>query len=110
MPLTKKYRIAGKKEIDRIFKNGRTVKGSFLFIRVLKNQKDYSRFAFIVPIKHVPLAANRNKIRRMLSGEVAKLHLLERGHDIIAVVYKKSEKSQFKYLVNELSSLLLKIQ
>ena len=110
MPLPNKYRITGKNEIDGIFKNGRTVKGVFLFIRILKNQKEYSRFAFIIPIKHIPLAVDRNKIRRMFSGEVAKLRLPQLGYDIIAVVYKKAEKSRFKELVIELNALLLKIQ
>jgi|SRR3989344_7251715 len=110
MPLPNKYRITGKKEIDGIFKNGRTVKGVFLFIRILKNQKEYSRFAFIIPIKHIPLAVDRNKIRRMFSGDIAKLRLPQLGYDIIAVVYKKAEKSRFKELVIELNALLLKIQ
>ena len=110
MPLPKKNRLASKKEIDSVFKNGRTVRGSFLFIRVLKNQKEYLRFAFVVPIKHVPLAADRNKLRRMLSGEVAKLRLSQLGYDIVAVVHKKAEKSRFKELIIELNVLLLKIQ
>lgn len=110
MPLPKKYRISSKNEIDSIFKNGRTVRGNSLFIRVLKNQREYIRFAFVIPVKHVPFAVNRNKIRRILSEDVAKSSLLEYGYDIVVAVYKKIEKSRFKELVSELNTLLLKVQ
>ena len=73
-------------------------------------QREYTRFGFIIPTKHIPLAAERNKIRRILSEEIAKLYLPGRGYDIVAVVHKKIEKSRFKELVSELNALLLKIQ
>jgi ribonuclease P protein component len=107
--LPRKNRLTTKKEIDRIFKNGRTIKGSFLFIRFLNNQKEYSKFSFVVPTKHVTLAVDRNKIRRIFSGEIVRLPLSERGYDIVAVIHKKVERSQFRELAAELREVLLKL-
>lgn len=110
MALSKKNRLGDKKEIDRVFKNGRTVKGSSLFIRFLENGKGYARFAFVVPTKHIPLAVGRNRIRRILSGEISRTpSLLGQGLDIIVIVSKKVTKEKFKELAEKLSELLSKI-
>ena len=106
MALSKKNRLTTKKDIDRVFKRGRTVKGSFLFVKRLDNPRGYSRFAFIVSSKYAPLAVDRNKIKRILSGEVAKTLLSESGYDTIVVIYKKIERGRFKELGEEVIKLL----
>lgn len=107
--MPKKNRLVGKKDIDRIFKNGRTIKGSFLFIRFLNNQKEYSKFSFVIPTKHISLAVDRNKIRRMFSREIVRLLLSERGYDIVAVIHIKVRREQFKELVGEFGEIMSKL-
>ena len=109
LALSRTNRLTTKKDIDYIFKNGRTVRGSFLFIRVLKNQKEYSRFAFVIPIKYVPLAVDRNRIKRALSEEIRKLILLEHGYDMIVVIHGKVERNQLREVVGELVNILSKM-
>ena len=109
LALPKKNRLRTKKEIDRVFKNGRTVRGSFLFIRFLRNQKGSSRFAFIVPTKHIPLAVDRNKIKRMLSEEVMSSFLSRQGYDVIVVITGKVERIQLKRLSTETREILEKL-
>ena len=108
MALPKKNRLSLKRDVDNVFKRGRTVKGSFLFIRFLGGwEGKYSRFAFIIPSKHVPLAVDRNKIKRMFSEEVKKVPLLVKwGYDIIVVVHKKIGRERFKELGEELRATL----
>lgn len=109
MALPKKNRLTTKKEIDCVFKNGRTVRGSFLFVRFLKNQKRYSRFVFIIPAKSVSLAVDRNRIKRTLSGKITKTPaLLARDNDVAVVVFKKVNRENFKNLAGELTELMLK--
>ncbi len=111
MALPKKNRISNKKDIDRVFKEGRTVRGSFLFIRFVNNEKGYFRIAFMIPTKYVSLAVNRNKIRRMFFEELSReTSLLKKSYDIIVLVCKKTEKDRQKYLTEELRELLTKIQ
>jgi len=110
LALPKENRIKNKKDIDGIFKKGRTVKSSSLFIRFLDNKKDYSRVALIVPAKNVYLAVDRNKIKRMLYGELAKNRsLLKRGLDVIVVVNKKATRKDFKKLVGEFKEIMPEI-
>jgi len=104
--LPKKNRLTSKKDIDHVFKKGRTVKGNFLFIKRLDNQRGYSRFAFIIPSKHVPLAADRNKIRRIFSEEITKTFLLGPDQDTIVVICKTIERRRFKELAEEIKKLL----
>lgn len=107
--MSNKNRLTGKKDIDRVFKRGRTVKGSSLFIRLLKNQEKCSRFAFIVPAKHVSLAVDRNRIRRILSEKIAKIFLSGPSYDILIVIHKKVARYQFGELSRDLIKLLAKI-
>ena len=109
MALPRKNRLTIKKDIDRVFRNGGTVKGSFLFIRLLKNRNEYPRFAFIVSTKHVPLAVDRNKIRRMLSEEIANIHLPGHRYDIVVVICKKIERRQIKEVVEDLIKTIREI-
>ena len=109
MALPRKYRLSKKKDIDYVFKKGRTVRDSSLFIKFIDNRIGYPRFVFIVPSKCVSLAVDRNKIKRIFSEETIKLPLPERGYDIAVVVYKKIVRSRFRELSVELREVMLKL-
>lgn len=106
--LPRKFRLSSKKDIDRVFKNGRTVRGSFLFIRFLSGREEKSsRFALIIPAKHVSLAVDRSKIKRIFSEEIKNPSLLlEHGYDVIIVIHTKIERGRFKKVTEELRKLL----
>lgn len=107
MALPVKNRLRKKKDIDRVFKEGSAVKGSFLFIRYDKNDISIPRFSFIVPAKSFNKATTRNRIRRVLS-EIAREYIrtAKNSHDI-AVTVKKGEEKDISL---EFGSLLLKIK
>lgn len=110
MALPKRNRLVGKKDIGQVFKNGRTVKGSSLFIRFLNGShpEGHSRFTLIVPVKHIRFAVDRNRIRRILSGGIVIFpSLLSRGLNIIVSVSKKVPREKFGSLAGELKELLL---
>lgn len=110
MPLPRKNRLTAKKEISRIFKKGRTVKGSFLFIKLLDNEKRYSRFAFIVPSKYVLLAVDRNRAKRLLSEGVMKASALSwRHYDMVVYVFRKVTRSELNKLYKDLKEISSKI-
>lgn len=108
MALPRKNRLLAKKDIDQVFKNGSTVKGSFLFVKFAENKKGYSRFAFIVPSKHVQLAVNRNRAKRVQS-ELARSYLGLGSKDVVVVVYKKLDRKYIDDLVGDLKNILNKI-
>lgn len=67
MALNKKNRLKKKREFENVFKKGKAVKGSFLFIKYIKNELGIPRFGFVVSAKVAKKAVERNKIRRILS-------------------------------------------
>lgn len=87
MALKTKNRLKKKKEFDGVFKNGKTVNGSFLFIKFKSNNLDVSRFGFVISLKVSKKAVKRNRIRRLLA-ETAQNNLkqIKDNYDIIIVV------------------------
>ena len=87
MPLNKKNRLKSKKDFNSVFRSGKTVNGSFLFIKFKINNLNNSRFGFVTGLKVSPKAVVRNKIKRLLS-EAARIRLrqVKNNYDIIAVV------------------------
>ncbi|OGN06439.1 MAG: ribonuclease P protein component [Candidatus Yanofskybacteria bacterium RIFCSPHIGHO2_01_FULL_48_25b] len=63
-------RLKDKKDFDAVFKKGKTVSGSFLFLKYLQNGKARPRFGFVVPLKVAPSAVGRNRIRRILAEAI----------------------------------------
>lgn len=83
MALNKKNRLKKRRDFEEVFKKGKAVKDSFLFIKYRKNELGVSRFGFVVSAKVAKKAVERNKIRRILSEAVrGKIDDLG-GYDII---------------------------
>ncbi len=64
--LSEKYRLKSKKEIDQLFKNGKAVRNSFLFLKYKENNIENSHFAFSIGLKYSKKAVERNKMKRIL--------------------------------------------
>ena len=64
--LPKKYRLKSKKEIDQLFKDGKAVRNSFLFLKYKENNLSNSRFAFSIGLKYSKNATERNRMKRIL--------------------------------------------
>ncbi|MFH1714243.1 MAG: ribonuclease P protein component [Candidatus Nealsonbacteria bacterium] len=64
-------RLRKKKEIDDVFKKGKSQKKDFLVFKIANNNLKDWRFSIIVSKKVSKKAVVRNKIRRRLSGMIA---------------------------------------
>ncbi len=97
--LPKINRLTKKRDIERVFNNGKAFKEGNLFLKTLKNNLDISRFVFIVGKKTSTKAVLRNKIRRKLR-EVVRLNLgqLEKGLDIVFIANKELKEKDFQEL------------
>lgn len=90
-----------------MFKNGKTVKGSFLFIKGVLNNRESSRFTIIIAPKAYPKAVNRNRVRRILGGLISsRLDRIIKGYDLAVVVRAKAEEEALR---DELNKLLLRL-
>lgn len=110
MALNKKNRLKKKRDFERVFKEGRAVKGNFLFAKYLKNDLGFSRFAFIVSSKVSRKAVVRNKVRRMLS-DISGARMKEFGPvDITVIADKKVTEAPRDKIEQDLESVFRKIK
>lgn len=94
--LAKKNRLRKKKDIERVFKEGKGFKEDFLVLKIVKNNLENSRFAFIVSQKVSKKATLRNKIRRRLRELVRlKIKEIKTGIDGVVMALPGLEKKDF---------------
>jgi len=109
--ISKKYRIRKKKEVERIFKEGKKVvlPGAGLYLKLVANDKENSRFVFIISKKVSAKAVLRNKLKRKLS-EIVRVNLerIKKGIDVAIVVFSKVEKEDLPRYENDFERLLIK--
>lgn len=95
--LPKKNRLKKTKDIDRVFKDGKGYREGFLFLKLVKNNLDVFRIAFIVSKKVASKSNVRNKIKRMLREAVgARLSEIKTGFDAVVVALIGARKNNFQ--------------
>lgn len=107
MALPKKNRLTLKKEFEKIFNSGKTVRNSFLFIKFLRvRAQKASKFGIVVSAKVSKKAVVRNRIRRQIS-EVIRANLDHIGNNVNVAIVANSkivgkEFTEIKKVVSEL--------
>lgn len=110
MALNIKNRLKKKRDFESVFKKGKAVNGSFLFIKYRTNELGIPRFGFVVSAKIAKKAVERNKIRRIIS-EAARSEIKNlEGYDIIVFATKKTIIVDKKELVDDFLGILKKIK
>lgn len=66
-----------------VFKQGKTVRHSFFFIKFLKNQLGYGRAIVLIPLTVSKIAVVRNRIKRLLYDQIEKNRLLDYPVDTV---------------------------
>ena len=84
MALARKYRL-DKKSLENVFKKGKTVKSSFLFLKFINNGLSHGRAAAIVSSKVLKKAVSRNKTKKIFLETMSANKILESPVDIIIV-------------------------
>ena len=106
MALPKKNRLVKKADFDRVFKEGKTVKGSFLFIKLLKNEIG-PRVGIVIAKRIYPMAVKRNNLKRVISDIVySLLNKKTFNYDMVVVITRKNNN---KDMMSEVVKLLNKI-
>lgn len=79
-----KHRLKSSKQIENVFKKGKSTQSGFLFLKYRPNNLSESRFAFSVGVKFSKKAVDRNRAKRMLRSQILK-HLpnIKNGFDIV---------------------------
>lgn len=107
--LPKMYRLKKNKDIDKVFKKGKTIKEDFLILKILKNNLTKNRFSFIVSQKVSKKATLRNKIKRRLSELVRiKFKKIRKNIDVIIIAVPGLETKDFWEIKESLDKLFEK--
>ncbi|MEX2090959.1 MAG: ribonuclease P protein component [Candidatus Paceibacterota bacterium] len=110
MALNKKNRLKKKKDFEKVFSRGKSVKGNFLFVKYLENDFGYPRIAFVVSSKVSKKAVIRNRVRRLLS-ETSRMWLTNiRPMDVVVIVNKNIIKTPKDKITEDLSVVFKKIK
>jgi len=107
--LAKENRLKKKKDFEKVFQAGKGFKQDFLFLKVLKNNLDKTRFGFIVSKKISNKAVIRNKIKRQLREIIRnRLQRIKKGMDIVLVTLPGIENQEFQEIETSVDILFKK--
>lgn len=107
--LPKQNRLKKRKDFEKVFKQGRGFKEDFLFLKVIENNLEVSRFGFLVSQKVSKKAVVRNKIKRRLRELLkTKLPEIKKGIDGVLIALPGLEDRDFWELEKILTKLLEK--
>ena len=107
--LSKQYKLKSNSEIAGVFKNGKTVKSSFLFLRYAAGGPEATRVAFSVGLNYSKKAVDRNRAKRVLRSSYAEfVDKVKSGFDLVFYFDKnfKDPVSQ-KDLLEPMNSCLI---
>jgi len=107
--LSSRYRLQKKKDIDRVFRKGKSFREDSLVLKTTKNDLSFSRFGFVVSQKISKKASVRNKIKRRLR-EAVKLRIKQLGMetDNLFIALRGIEGRGFKSIDESVEALLKK--
>jgi len=104
-------RLAKKKEIDLVFKKGRSSYNKSLGVKCLiNNNLTYNRFAVVVSNKVSKKAVIRNKIKRRIR-EIIKKELIKMvvGRDLIIITLPVIAEKNFTEIQQELCGIFARL-
>lgn len=105
--LAKQRRLQKSKDIEMVFKRGKTLNGKLLFLKLKKNDLEISRFGFIIGKKISNKAVIRNRLKRQLREIVGKnLSDIKPGFDVIVVAKPEIINKNYQEIKNDLENLL----
>lgn len=88
-----KHRLKSPRQIENVFKKGKSTRSGFLFLKYCPNKFRNSRIAFSVGVKFSKKAVDRNRAKRILRSEMKKnLSKLKPGFDIVIFLGQISPK------------------
>lgn len=85
--LAKNSRLKKNKEFDLVFKEGKTVYGGFLGVKIRKNTLETNRFGVLLSTKVSKLATVRNLYKRRIKDILKTQNLqIKTGYDCVVIV------------------------
>jgi ribonuclease P protein component len=106
--LKKKNRLRKRKEIKRVFREGKGFKEKFLVLKRVENNLRESRFCIIVPQDVSKKPTVRNRIKRRMREAIGQiLKEIEKGYDVVLIALPEILGKDF-FSINEATKKIFK--
>lgn len=108
--IKKEQRLRKKKEIENVFKKGKSFYSDLLGIKALKNDLNFNRYCVVISANISKKAVERNKIRRQIKAILlTEDPFLKKGFDCLIISKKEILGNNFSVIKNTAQSALRKI-
>ena len=109
--LAKNNRIKKNKEFDLVFKEGKTVYGGLLGVKVRKNELNYNRFGILLSTKVSKLAVVRNLYKRRIKDILKRENLkVKSGYDCVIIVLPAIIGKSYQEIEAEIKTIFSKLK
>lgn len=106
--LSRDHTLKGEKSFEEVQKKGKVFQSQSFGVAYLKREdKEFSKFGFVVSNKVSPDAVNRNRIKRALSEAVRQsLKEIKKGNNIVFLVKQAATRRSTDELMRETKEAL----
>lgn len=109
--LKKASRIRLNKEFDRAFQDGQSFYGQILGLKAVPNGRSVFRLGILISTKVSKKAVVRNRFKRQIREIIRQeLPLLEKGNDLVVIVFPQILDKNFKEIQIFLQSALKRLR
>jgi ribonuclease P protein component len=108
--IKKEKRLRKKKDIENVFKNGKSFYSEILGVKILKNDLKISRYCVVISANISKKAVERNKIRRRIKAVILKEEsLLKKGFDCLIITKKEILSANFSLITDNIKAIFKKV-
>jgi ribonuclease P protein component len=106
---TRRFRLSGTGAFERVFRSGRRREGEFLQLVSTVAERACGRVGFVIGRKALPLAVDRNRVRRMLRGALRDARPAIDRFDLIVRLKRGAPRAEFPRILREATALLVAV-
>jgi ribonuclease P protein component len=103
---SRRYRLTGTGAFEAVFRTGRRREGEFLQMICTTAARECGRVGIVIGKKALPLAVDRNRVRRMLRVCLRAARPAIERYDLVVRVKKGAARSEFRAIAAEATLLL----
>ena len=103
---SRRYRLTGTGAFEAVFRSGRRREGQFLQLITMPAAREIGRTGIVIGRKALPLAVDRNRVRRLLRVRLHEARPAIERHDLVLRLKKRAARSEFALIADEAAQLL----
>ncbi len=106
----RRYRLTGTGAFETVFRSGLRQDGEYVQIIAVEAARPCGRAGFVIGRKALPLAVDRNRVRRMLRAVLRQAQPAIAGHDVIVRLKRGAPRADLPLIAAEAASLLATLE